>query len=270
MAAPRLSEEQKTALVARYRAGGVAADLAAAFGCSAATVTRVVKAALSPDEYEQLKQGRGRGGSRAAASAAAAAVAEPVPAAAPAADLGAAADATGSTAAAADEDAGDEHTGDAQAGDEEPHGVLAIDDADDFGDDADAEPDGDGEGDEDAFVAVPVLPLAAAGHDLVECRPLEQASLPASAYMLVDKTVELEARPLKEFAELGPLPPEEEEHRALQMFANPRQAKQLCGRSQRVIKIPDPLVLHRTAPYLVAQGITRLVLEGSVYSLPGS
>jgi hypothetical protein len=263
MAAPRLSEEQKTALVERYRAGGAAAELAAAFGCSAATVTRVVKAALSPDEYEQLKQGRGRAASRAAATAAAVAVAEPV-AAPPLVDRGADADAPARAAAAGAEESGDEETGD-----DEPHGVLAIDDADDFGDDADAEPDGEVEGDDDAFVAVPVLPLAATGHELVECRPLEQASLPSSAYMLVDKTVELEARPLKEFPELGPLPPEEEEHRALQMFANPRQAKQLCGRSQRVIKIPDPLVLHRTARYLVAQGITRLVLEGSVYSLPG-
>jgi hypothetical protein len=192
-------------------------------------------------------------------------VAEAEPVAVPSpVDLGADSDATGSAAATGADQAGDEETGD-----DEPHGVLAIDDADDFGDDADAEPDEEGEGDEDAFVAVPVLPLAAAAHDLVECRPLEQASLPASAYMLVDKAVELEARPLKEFPELGPLPPEEEDHRALQMFANPRQAKQLCGRSQRVIKIPDPLVLHRTAPYLVAQGITRLVLEGSVYSLPG-
>jgi hypothetical protein len=268
MAAPRLSEEQKTALVERYRSGGAAADLAVSFGCSAATVTRVVKAALSPDEYEQLKQGRGRGGSRPAASNAAADDTEPVPAVA-SVGLGAGPDAP----AIADPTVADE-PGNDEAGEDEPHGVLAIDDADDFGDDADAdtdaEPDGDGDGDEDAFVAVPVLPLAAVGQELVECRPLEQASLPASAYMLVDKTVELEARPLKEFPELGPLPPEEQEHRALQMFANPRQAKQLCGRSQRVIKIPDPLLLHRTARYLVAQGITRVVLEGSVYSLPGS
>lgn len=216
MAAPRLSDEQKTLLVERYRAGGTAAELASEFGCSAVTVTRVVKAALDPEDYEQLKQGRGRAPQKAAEETVLAAEA-----------------------------------------------VLAIDDADDFGVDS----DDTGLGDDDSFVPVPVLPLT---QEQVECRPLEQASLPASAYMLVDKLVELEARPLGELPELGQLPPGEEAQRALVVYANPRQAKQLCGRSQRVIKLPDPWVLHRTARYLVAQGITRVVLEGSVYSLPGS
>jgi hypothetical protein len=29
-------------------------------------------------------------------------------------------------------------------------------------------------------------------------------------------------------------------------------------------------MLERTAPYLIAQGISRVVMEGSLYSLPGS
>ncbi len=49
MAASRLSDEQKSLLVERYRAGATAAELAADFGCSAATVSRVVKAALDPE-----------------------------------------------------------------------------------------------------------------------------------------------------------------------------------------------------------------------------
>jgi hypothetical protein len=163
------------------------------------------------------------------------------------------------------------------AADGAPAGVLAIDDADDFGDDSDVDGDvdsdidldGDIEVDVEQFVALPVMAMPMAG-ELLECRPLEQAQLPSSAYMLVDKTVELEARPLREFPDLGTLPPEEEERRALMLFANPRKAKQLCGRSQRVIKLPDPWVLHRTARYLVAQGITRVVVEGSLYALPGS
>jgi hypothetical protein len=54
------------------------------------------------------------------------------------------------------------------------------------------------------------------------------------------------------------------------VFANPRQAKRQCGRSQRVIKLPDARVLERTASYLLAQGISRVVIEGALYSLPGS
>jgi hypothetical protein len=89
--------------------------------------------------------------------------------------------------------------------------------------------------------------------------------------MLVDKTVELEARPLSEFSELGLLPIEEQARQALMLYVNPRQAKRQCGRNQRVIKVPDSSVLQRTAPYLVAQGITRLVLEGgNLFAIPGA
>ena len=143
--------------------------------------------------------------------------------------------------------------------------VLAIDDADDFAeDDLD---DGDEESEAgEVFVAVPVTPRAA-----VAPRPLRSDALPASVYLLVDKTVELEARPLREFPELGSLPEEEQERQALMLCTNPRQAKRQCGRSQRVIKVPDSEVLQRRSSYLVAQGITRLVIEGgALYSLPGA
>ena len=48
MASTRLSDAQRQELVARYQQGETAQALAEAFGCSAATVTRVVKAAIGP------------------------------------------------------------------------------------------------------------------------------------------------------------------------------------------------------------------------------
>jgi hypothetical protein len=146
---------------------------------------------------------------------------------------------------------------------------LAINDADDFGDD---EEDGLGEEDVDEpglFIPVPLLSGVDPGIE-IEARPLEAAELPPSGYMLVDKTVELQPRPLSEFSELGHLPDGELERQALTVFTNPRQAKRLCGRTQRVIKIPDTAILSRTAPYLIAQGISRVVIEGALYALPGS
>lgn len=269
MAATRLSDEQKAAMVDRYREGALASELAADFGCSAATVTRVVKAALGAGEYEQLKQGRARGGRSQAVVGLIPQIPEveldPGPAEDPAP---ASVDPAPEPVSAATPPPRPVDTREvSEAADGASTGVLAIDDADDFGDDSDV--DGDIDGDVEQFVALPVMAMPMAG-ELLECRPLEQAELPTSAYMLVDKTVELEARPLRDFLDLGTLPPEEEERRALMLFANPRKAKQLCGRSQRVIKLPDPWVLHRTARYLVAQGITRVVVEGSLYALPGS
>jgi hypothetical protein len=149
--------------------------------------------------------------------------------------------------------------------------VLAIDDADDFGDDDDDDLLAEDDGGEEAALFVPVpLVEQVDDHTEIRPRPLTAADLPGSAYMLVDKTVELQARPLSEFTELGRLPPDEEQRQALMVFVNPRQAKRLCGRSQRVIKIPDTTVLSRTAPYLLAQGISRLVVEGALFALPGS
>ena len=237
MAAPRLTDSQKQELVARYRQGETAQSLAEAYGCSTNTVSRVVKAGLEPAEYEQLKQQRNR----------------PLKI---------------SPELVSPELVAPEPEPPEPAGDDDDPAVLAIDDADDFGDDAN---DLDFADDDlaDQFVAVPLLLVHHVGEP-AQCQPLADAPLPSSVYMLVDKTVELQAKPLKDFPELGQLPADEEERQALMVFANPRQAKRHCGRTQRVIKVPDTRVLERTAPYLIAQGISRVVIEGSLYSLPGS
>lgn len=259
MAAPRLSDSQKIEIVARYRAGEGSTELAEAYGCSANTVSRAVKAALEPAEYEQLKQQRTPRATKA--------VTQPPALPDPAPAVLVPQNSTPDLQDNPPKGAGDDDAA-----------VLAIDDADDFGDDASdaAEADADLDfGDDDAgdasdpFVAVPVL-LANHHGEPAQCQPLAEAPLPASVYMLVDKTVELQAKPLKEFPELGQLPDGEAERQALLVFANPRQAKRHCGRTQRVIKVPDTRVLERTAPYLIAQGISRVVIEGSLYSLPGS
>jgi hypothetical protein len=157
--------------------------------------------------------------------------------------------------------------------------VLAIEDADDFGDGDDDLSDDDlseddpefGEGSlpqDEVFLPVPLLHI---GIPATPTGPLAwgSATLPSSAYMLVEKTVELQPQVLKELPELGQLPDDEQERQALVLYVNPRQAKRQCGRNQRVIRIPDIQVFELTAPNLVAQGITRVVVEGSLVALPG-
>jgi hypothetical protein len=398
MAASRLSDSQKSELVARYRAGEGSAELAAVYGCSANTVSRTVKAALPPREYEQLKQDRARGLKPplppleipdspqqpplttfdAAAVADQADQVPPVPPAPlvvtdqqisqfalelppvakeqwpdqdPVQDLDRdhaaelAIEDTDDFVATDTDDSVATDTDDFEVTDTDDFEVTDTDDfevtdTDDFvvaddtameqpsaaafdggdGEDSedkdsyevggvygakddgdqldeegdqldedgdeldeegdeldDDEEDGDelDEGDADEITGDEdemLLAVAVTEQRLqpVSCQPLKDAPLPASVYMLVDKTVELEARPLKEFPELGMLPPEEEELQALQVFVNPRQAKRHCGRSQRVIKIPDTRIFERTASHLLAQGISRLVIENSLYSLPGA
>lgn len=255
MAASRLSDAQKDDIVAAYRQGASATALANAFGCSPNTVSRVVKAALSSDEVAALKQRRTRGEGVAAAP-------DPV-----GVEVNAEVD--------VDVEGGAEPIRGVGADDDGP-GVLAIDDADDFAaEDADSEVDQDGDeleefdSDDQASALAPVAGTGA-GQQPVQCRCLSEAKLPAAAYLLVDKTVELQPVALSECGDLGPLPEEESIRQALQVFVNPRHAKRHCGRSQRVIPLPDLSLLQRTAPYLLAQGISRVVIEGSLYSLPGS
>lgn len=252
MAASRLNDSQKQELVIRYRQGETAQALAQAYGCSPNTVSRVLKAAVDPAEMAALKkQSRSR--------------------IEPSTDDGsvdAPADGFGQPAAA-EQDPAPEEVESSEEADAVP-GVLAIDDADDFGDDGlDDGADDDAEELEPvaAVVAIdPADPQAA-----VSARLLARGVLPASVYLLVDKTVELEARPLREFSELGSLPEQEQERQALMLYTNPRQAKRQCGRTQRVIKVPDSDVFERTSRYLLAQGISRLVLEGgALFALPGS
>jgi hypothetical protein len=207
-------------------------------------VSRVLKVALDPGEMEAIKrQSRGR---------APAPMADPLP------------EAEASPAPAEPEEVvspgepePDQPPAPAAADDDEPT-TLAIDDADDFGDDGLDDSDGEDDSDE-----ADVEPLVASDPAVVlEAQPLIPGALPASVYMLVDKTVELQPRPLAEFTELGSLPAEEQALQALMLYTNPRQAKRQCGRTQRVIKVPDAGVLERRSSYLVAQGITRLVVEG--------
>lgn len=244
MAPGRLTDSQKQELLTRYRQGESSAALADAFGCSANTVSRTVRSLLSAEEYSDLKASRARGS---------AVKPEPV-----------SSEPVESDAVAAQ--ATDEPVDDSAS-------ALALDDADDFGADepddfSEEEPSGAFAGGEE-FHEVAVLPLdlPQVNTQQLHCLPFEAGVLPDSVYMLVDKTVELDPRPLSEFPELGVAGPDELDHQALCLFTSPRTAKRQCGRSQRVIKVPDTQVFAITTRYLVARGITRLLVEGSLYAL---
>ena len=248
MAPSRLTDSQKQELLDRYRNGEPSAALAKAFACSANTVSRTVRSLLPEEEYRDLKASRARG----------AAAPQPVP--------------VDTVPVAEDAPTVEEAPASLEA-DVAAASGLALDDADDFGAD---EPEGDAdEGSEagfpggDEFHEVAVLPvdLPQVNTQEVPCQPFVAGVLPETVYMLVDKTVELDPRPLSDFPELGVADPDEQALQALCLFTSPRTAKRQCGRSQRVIKVPDPQVFAITTRHLVARGITRLVVEGSLYAL---
>jgi len=244
MAPGRLTDIQKQELLTSYRHGESSSALASAFGCSANTVSRTVRSLLSPEEYSDLKASRARGSAVKTEQIAS----DPL-----------------------ESDADSEQTN--QEPIDDSASALALDDADDFGADepddlSEEEPSGAFAGGEE-FHEVAVLPvdLPQVNTQQVQCLPFEAGVLPESVYMLVDKTVELDPRPLSEFPELGVADAEDQDRQALCLFTSPRTAKRQCGRSQRVIKVPDTQVFTITTRHLVARGITRLLVEGSLYAL---
>ncbi len=238
MAPSRLTDSQKRELVERYRSGESTAALAEAFGCSVNTVSRTARGLLTPEAYEALKKERARGGG------------------------------AGSQAAVQADRLQVEATP-ADPIDEQDSATLALNDADDFGDAQEDAGEAEEEPEQD-FHTVAVL----TGQISLEmespapaCRPMGPGVLPESVYMLVDKLVELDPQPLSAFQELGAMAAADQDRQAIGLYASPRTAKRQCGRNQRVIKVPDSEVFERTSRYLLARGITRLVLDGTLIAL---
>lgn len=266
MAASRLNDTQKQELVARYRSGEPSSALADAFGCSVNTVSRTVRNLLPADEYDALKSARARG----------LVVAESDP---PISHQAVVAKASSESEARQVE--GAVVTPEDKFEEEGDGGTLALDDADDFGgndnenqvSEGDTSVEIDGSEGEDPFAnqfhEVAILTGVSHGdsHEPLVCQPMGPGVLPESVYMLVDKVVELDPRPLSDFPELGTLDSSDRDRQALCLYASPRSAKRQCGRQQRVIRVPDTSVFTLTTRYLLARGITRLVLEGVLIAL---
>lgn len=103
--------------------------------------------------------------------------------------------------------------------------------------------------------------------DNVRILPLSQASLPKTCYLVIDRSAELIVKPLADFADLGLIPQEETKQRTLPVFDNHRIAKRFSNRRERVIKVPDGRMLQKTSHHLQDKGITRLLVDGQIYSL---
>ena len=241
MAPSRLNDSHKQEIVERYRAGDTSAQIAAAYGCSTNTVSRTVRSLLSPEEYAELKAQRSAKSSGLGSSVPEIETAEVSRPENPQTSL---------------EDSGIEVPSSKEEG--EDFGSADLNDNETFNTD-----------DENVFHEIAVLPvdLPQVTTQQVICRPFASELLPDSVYMLVDKTVELDPRPLSEFPELGLSDPSEQQRQALCLYASPRAAKRQCGRNQRVIKVPHTQVFEQTTSYLLARGITHLVVEGSLFAL---
>ena len=137
-------------------------------------------------------------------------------------------------------------------------------DDDDLDDDDFEEEDFD---DDDLDDQRPLVTKRRPGEASVQVLPLSVANLPKTCYLVIDRSSELITRPLKDFGDLGQIPSLETQQRTLPVFDNHRVAKRFSTKRDRVIKVPDSKMLHKARTHLEAKGITRLLIDGQVYSL---
>ena len=141
-------------------------------------------------------------------------------------------------------------------------------DEDDLDDLEDEDEDGEDDTGDDYPGAAPFLGGRLKDGDSIQILPIAEATLPRTCYLVVDRAAELIAPPLKDFGDLGAIPETEFQARTLPVFDNHRVAKRYSNpRTQRVIKLPDGRVLSKTSSHLQAKGITRVLIDGRVYSL---
>ena len=133
-------------------------------------------------------------------------------------------------------------------------------DLEDFNDDDDDDDDDDWEEEDVSYRTDKSL-------SDVKILPLSQASFPRTCYLVIDRCAELIVKPLSEFADLGMIPTEENREKTLPVFDNHRIAKRFSHRRERIIKVPDGRMLQKTSRYLQDKGITRLLIDGQIYSL---
>ncbi len=235
----RLTAIQRKELVEGFREGRSTSSLARAYGCSPNTVSRTVKTLLPTEEYNALKQARSKG------------KVQPMPAE----------DETSSS----EENANPFPLKTEVDSLYEESEVSLNEDSQSFS----KQKAFANESKEDDFhEIVPLLGNFALGDEVnIPCQPFSSEILPDVVYLVVDRTVELDSKALSEFPELGVLDDEEKNKLAICLFSNQRSAKRQCGRNQRVIKVPDRNILNISRRFLLARGITRLILEGTLISL---
>jgi transposase-like protein len=269
MSPKKLTELDKQEILRLYReTRETTSTLAELFDVSNTTIGRILKIHLSESEYEYLVQQKRLGRTNKSGNQLELAI--PAPAEVPVAPAPTRVAAPSLVRAPLVEEKVEAAAADG-AEDPESVDVLALNEmlGEDLPDlnaeeDEDLEDEEDEDWDEESEAAAARSLTVVSS---VQVLPLAAAAFPKTCYLVIDRAAELIARPLKEFADLGKIPAAEVQQKTLPVFDSHRVARRFSNRFQRVIKVPDSGLLHKTSGYLRAKGITRILMDGQIYSL---
>ena len=96
---------------------------------------------------------------------------------------------------------------------------------------------------------------------------ISDMDFPKTVYMIVDKKIELEIKLLKDFPEWQFLPMEDLNRKTIKIYYDPKTAKSICNKDQKVIKVPNTNVFKLVTPFLISRGITRIISEDKLIAL---
>ena len=97
--------------------------------------------------------------------------------------------------------------------------------------------------------------------------PIYEINFPKMVFMIVNNKVELEIKYLKDYPKWHFLSQEELERKTIEIYFDLKIAKGLCGKEQKVIKVPNTEVFKKVAPILLSRGISRIVSTDNLISL---
>ena len=96
---------------------------------------------------------------------------------------------------------------------------------------------------------------------------ISEIEFPKVVYMVVDKKIELVIKLLKDYPEWQFLSQDELKRKTIEIFDDLKNAKRVCNKEQKVIKVPNTEVFKIVAPILLSKGISRIVSAEKLIAL---
>lgn len=96
---------------------------------------------------------------------------------------------------------------------------------------------------------------------------LDNVDFPNIVYMIVDKHIELEIKLLKDYPKWDFLSQEDLNRKTLEIHPDLKEAKRICKKDEKVIKVPNTNVFKIVSPLLSSRGISRLIFNDKLISL---
>ena len=97
--------------------------------------------------------------------------------------------------------------------------------------------------------------------------PISEIDFPKIVYMIVDNKIELKTKYLKDYPDWQFLPNDDLNRKTIEIYSDMKTAKRLCGKEQKVIKVPNTKVFEIVAPLLLSRGISRIVNDDLLIAL---